>query len=108
MALERIESVALPTPGGGKWFEFPAPSRSPLPNLVSPHLQTRKAPGGEEGVLIFPGKFFKIKPTPKIILTGRALGVEKESVGLDERKSHEKSAVDCILKRWGKVFSFGL
>ena len=55
-------------------------------------------------MLIFLGKFLKIKPTPEIILTGRALGVEKESVGLDERKSHEKSAVDCILKRWGKVF----
>jgi len=54
------------------------------------------------------GNLFKEHTTPKIILIGRALVVGKESVGLDEGKSHEKSAVDCILKRWGKVFSFGL
>lgn len=75
---------------------------------MPPHLQTRRAPGGKEGVLIFLGKIFKRKPTPKIILIGRALGVEEESGGLDEGKSNEKSAVDCIIKRWGKVFSFGL
>lgn len=59
--------------------------------------------------------FFKIPATPKIIPIGRALVEEKESVtaglglGLGEGKEPGKgAAVDCLLKRLGKVFSFGL
>ena len=96
--------------GGTKDLNFP-----PSPSGVT-SSQSGRAPVGDENVLIFLGNPFqrtrdsKNNPDRKGLGWGKGVswGWSRPRTGGGEKEPGKGAAVNCLLKRWGKVSSFGL